>query len=346
MSKIKVVVNGVGTVGKRIAHAIKLQDDMELVAISDVAPTTFLKTVLEPGGPLYGTDLYASTDWGLENLRKAGMYVNGLLEDLLRNGAVDVVVDATPAGVGAKNKPLYEKYGVKAIFQGGEEAEVAEISFNAVANYEDAIGKNYIRVVSCNTTSLCRTLWHLDKAFGVEEVFAALARRGADPWEDKKGPINAIVPSLSFPSHHAIDVQTVMPWINIKSLAVVVPTTLAHVHMVHVKTKSSVKKEDVMNVFDYATRIIMVNGKEGYTSTAKIIEKFRDLLRPRYDVYEVVIWKETIGVENNNIYWIHAVHQEAIIIPENIDAIRACMGFEDKWKSIEKTNKSLGVRDY
>ena len=344
MGKIKVVVNGVGTVGKRIAHAVKLQDDMELIGISDVAPTTFLKTVLEPGGPLYGTDLYASTDWGLENLRKAGMYVNGLLEDLLRNGAVDVVVDATPAGIGAKNKPLYEKHGVKAIFQGGEKADVAEVSFNAIANYEEAIGKQFVRVVSCNTTSLCRTIWHLDKAFGVEEVFVAIVRRGADPWEDKKGPINAIIPALQFPSHHAPDVQTVMPWINIKSLAVVVPTTLSHVHMVHAKVKRETNREEVINVFDFATRILLFKGCEGYTSTAKIIEKFRDLLRPRYDMYEVAVWEETIGVEGRNVYWIHAVHQESIIIPENIDAIRAVMGFEDKWASIERTDKNLGVR--
>ena len=94
MSKIRIVINGIGTVGKRIAHAVKLQDDMELVAISDVMPTPTLRTVLEPNGPLYGADLYASNKWGLENLRNAGMYVNGTLEDLLKNGAVDVVVEA------------------------------------------------------------------------------------------------------------------------------------------------------------------------------------------------------------------------------------------------------------
>ena len=107
MNKIRIAINGIGTVGKRIAHAVKLQDDMELIAISDVAPTPTLRTVLEPNGPLYGVDLYASNKWGLENLRNAGMYVNGTLEDLLKNGAVDVVVDATPAGIGEKNKSLY-----------------------------------------------------------------------------------------------------------------------------------------------------------------------------------------------------------------------------------------------
>jgi hypothetical protein len=31
---------------------------------------------------------------------------------------VEVVVDCTPKGIGAKNKPIYEKARVKAIFQG------------------------------------------------------------------------------------------------------------------------------------------------------------------------------------------------------------------------------------
>jgi len=344
MNKIRVAVNGIGTVGKRIAHAVRLQDDMELVAISDVMPTPTLRTVLEPNAPLYGVDLYASNEWGLENLRKAGMYVNGTLEDLLKNGAVDVVVDATPAGIGEKNKSLYEKYGVKTIFEGGEKSYVAQVSFNAVANYEDAIGKQFIRVVSCNTTSLCRTLWHIDKAFGVDEVFVGLVRRAVDMWNDKKGPVDAIVPDLKFPSHHGPDVQTVMPWIKIKTLAVKVPTTLAHVHQVHVKLKTDVSREDVISVFNYATRILVFKGSDGYTSTATIIERFRDLLRPRHDMYEVAVWEETIGVDGRDIYWMHAVHQESIIVPENIDAIRAAMGFEDKWKSIKKTNESLGIQ--
>jgi glyceraldehyde-3-phosphate dehydrogenase (NAD(P)) len=40
----------------------------------------------------------------------------------------------------------------------------------------------------------------------------------------------------------------------------------------------------------------------------------------------------------------HVVHQEADVIPENIDAIRAITGIEkDNWKSIRMTNESLGI---
>ena len=128
------------------------------------------------------------------------------------------------------------------------------------------------------------------------------------------------------------------------TMAVKVPTTLSHVHIVELKAKKEVSKEKVEEVFDDATRIILLSGKEGYSSTSRIIEKFRDLGRPRNDMYEVAIWRDTISTKGNKIYWIHAVHQEAIVIPENIDAIRAITGEElDKWKSIEKTNKALEI---
>ena len=36
MKKVKVAVNGYGVIGKRIADAVGLQEDMELVGVCDV----------------------------------------------------------------------------------------------------------------------------------------------------------------------------------------------------------------------------------------------------------------------------------------------------------------------
>jgi len=87
----------------------------------------------------------------------------------------------------------------------------------------------------------------------------------------------------------------------------------------------------------------LLEGKE-YPATSVIVEKFRDYLRPRNDIWEVVVLKDLINVEGNRVRYMQAVHQEAVVIPENVDAIRAITGIErDKYKSIEKTNKSLGI---
>ena len=66
---------------------------------------------------------------------------------------MDVVVDATPKRIGPR-KAAYERAGVKAIFQGGEKHELAGVSFVAQANYGEALGRDPVRVVSCNTTGI------------------------------------------------------------------------------------------------------------------------------------------------------------------------------------------------
>ncbi|OGI15639.1 glyceraldehyde-3-phosphate dehydrogenase [Candidatus Micrarchaeota archaeon RBG_16_49_10] len=341
--KPKVVVNGIGAIGKRVAHAVRLQKDMELVGISDVSPTSTLKTNLEPEGPLHGTDLYCSVPDMIEKLRK-DMYVKGTLPDLLKSGTVDLVIDCTPEGIGAKNKETYERFGVKSIFQGGEKAGIAEMTFNTFVNYEQAFGKSCVRVPSCNTTSLARTMWAIDNRIGIESVFVSLVRRAVDPWNPSKGPINSIVPD-DVPSHHGPDLKTIMPNLNIMTMAVKVPTTLTHVHVVSATLKRDSTTEEVKKVFSETPRITLLKKKDGYTSTSEIIERYRDLGRPRYDMPEVAIWDELVSVIGNKLFWNHAVHSESIVIPENIDCIRAMFGLEkDKWECVKRTNESLGIK--
>ncbi|MEM5877988.1 MAG: type II glyceraldehyde-3-phosphate dehydrogenase [Candidatus Aenigmatarchaeota archaeon] len=343
---VRVCVNGIGTIGKRIAHAVKLQDDMKLAAISTTSASYTLRTLLEPDGPLYGTDLWCSVPEKIKAMRDAGMYVNGTLEELLDSGKIDIVIDCTPEGIGLQNKSMYQKYGVKAIFQGGEKAGVGEMTFSPFVNYQDALGKNYVRVPSCNTTSLIRTLNVLDKLAGIESVFATIIRRASDPADTEKTIMNTIEPTTTVPSHHGPDVQTVLKHINIKTMAFKVPTTLAHVHAINAKVKGNVKKDDLEEAFVKNTRIILVSADQGYKTTATVIERFRDLCRPRNDMPEVAVWKETIAVDDSNVYWSHMVHQESIVIPENIDCIRAMCNIEkDPWTSIKKTNKSLGLKN-
>ena len=76
--------------------------------------------------------------------------LQGGLDDLLE--ACDVIIDCTPKPFGQINKPVYAAAGTKAIYQGGEKSDVGEVSFVAQANYDQAVGKDHVRVVSCNTT--------------------------------------------------------------------------------------------------------------------------------------------------------------------------------------------------
>jgi len=339
---LKVVVNGVGTIGKRVAEAVRNQEDMELYGVSDVSQTGGLRTVLSHDGPLHGIDLYASSPDGQEELESQGFYVEGVLEE--QADEIDVVVDCTPPGIDQKNKEnLYEPNNIKAVFQGGAPDEIAEVKFNADANYDKGKGEDYIKVVSCNTTSLSRTLSAVDESFGIEDVTANLVRRGGDIPQDSRGPINSTVPVTEVPSHHGPDVQAVMPDLDIKTLAVKVPVTYGHVHMVTANIEEDTSKDEVLEAFEEQPRVRLINADEGYDSTGKVHEQMRDLERPRSDMPEVGVWRETVTVEDGKIHWIHMVHQESIVVPDNIDAIRAMFDMEDKENSIRMTNDAMRI---
>ena len=340
---VNVIVAGVGTIGKRVAEAVKNQEDMTLYGVADVSQTGGLRTVLSETGPLHGTDLYASNEDGLENLKQQGFYVAGLLEDQLDD--IDLVVDCTPPGIDEKNKEnLYEPHNVKAVFQGGAPEDIAPVAFNADANYDDAKGEDYVKVVSCNTTSLSRTMNAINETFGIDNAVASLVRRGGDIPQDSRGPINSTIPVTEVPSHHGPDVQAVMPELDIKTLAVKVPVTYGHVHMVNLELESDATAEEVKQAFRDQPRVDLVSAGEGYDSTGKIHEKMRDLHTPRSDMPSATIWEETIKVEDNTLYWIHMVHQESIVVPDNVDAIRAMFEMEEKEESIRKTDEAMGLR--
>ena len=331
---IGVAIVGYGTIGKRVARAVSRQKDMKVIGVVKTRPDFIAKLSPYP--------IYTYKD-RIEDFESKGIKVAGTIEELLQQA--DVIVDATPSKIGAKNKEtLYKNYDKPVIFQGGEKASIADVSFNAEANYREAIGKKYVRVVSCNTTGLIRSLYRLDKNIGIERVHAVLIRRAADPHEDKKGPINAIMPKpISGLSHHAEDVKTVLKGLDITTMAAVVPTTLMHVHAVRVKFKRNTSVDEIISALEESKRIILIDSGLGFTSTAKIIEFARDLGRLRNDLYELVIWQDSISVNGDEAFFRQAVHQEAIVVPENVDAIRAVSGVEDPNESINATNNSLGL---
>jgi glyceraldehyde-3-phosphate dehydrogenase (NAD(P)) len=336
--EVKVGVNGYGTIGKRVALAVAKQDDMMLVGIvkKSVDAAAFQAVA-------QGLRLYVPGDEDVKVFESAGLKVEGTLRDLL--GKVDVIVDATPGGVGQQYKPLYEKFGVKQVYQGGEKPDVAEVSFNSLCNYEEAVGRSSVRVVSCNTTGLLRIICAVKRYVNVESVRAVIVRRAADPKEVKRGPVNSIeLDPPKAPSHHARDVKTVVKGLSIVTYAVAVPTTLAHVHHVTLRLSKSVSKQDIISILDSTPRIILVNSERtGITGTAGLIEAARDV-RLRHDIPELVVFEDSVMVDDRDLMLFQAVHQESIVVPEDIDAIRAITGVEvDPFKSIEKTDSSLGL---
>ena len=336
---IRVGVIGYGTIGKRVADAVAMQKDMKLIGVTAHSYSFNTEVAKQKGYKIFTAD--GDSDLKLNGIKPDGD-INNLIEE------ADIIVDATPKDIGRDNiEKLYRPKKVKAIVQGGEKHKTTGTSFVAQCNYNEALNKDYTRIVSCNTTGLCRTLHAVDQKYGVVSVHATMIRRGADPWDIYHGPINAIVPVLEMPSHHGPDVQTVLHNVEIFTTALSVPSTLMHLHTLTVDLKKRANVSDVIELFRNSTRIRVVRNAEHLRSTAEIMEFARDIGRLRGDMPEICVWQEAIGVISNaynKLLYMQAVHQESDVVPENIDCIRAMMGFKDGNKSIEITNKCFGIK--
>lgn len=336
--KVKVAINGYGVIGKRVADAVVLQDDMELAGICDVIHDYRIRVALEKG-----YRVFAGTSDKLDEMKAAGIPVEGAFESLL--GQADVVVDCTPKKVAAKNRTLYEKTGVKAIYEGGEKHEVAGYSFVAQANYEGAVGRQSTRVVSCNTTALVRVLGAFHQRGLMKRARTVILRRATDPWEShKEGIINTVIPEAKVPSHQGPDVKTVIPELNLVTMAGAGSHNLSHIHFTMIETTKATSLDEVREVLTLAPRIAFIRARDNLVALNSVIELMRDLGRPRADMWEVAVWEDSMAVDNGEIYLTYQVHNEAITIPENVDAIRALAGIEkDGSQSIKKTDQSLGI---
>ena len=336
--KVRVAVNGYGVIGKRVAQAVSCQDDMVLVGISDVTTDWRLRVASGKGLVLFG-----ATDQHAQAMRKAGLTITGTLADLLKQ--VDVIVDCTPKKFGAQNAEAYRRSGVKFIVHGGEKHEVTGHSFVAEANYESALGRDATRVVSCNTTSIVRTLTALKRAGLLHKARGTLLRRATDPWESHTGGImNTLVPEPSIPSHQGPDAQTVVPDLDVVTMAVMVPETLGHLHYWVVQLARKASKEEVLSAFRTSSRIALMPAADGLSAINVVKELMADRGRPHDNLYEVALWEDMLKVVGDEAFYAYMVDNQAIVIPETIDAIRALTGLASTAReSIEKTNSSLGI---
>ncbi|MHB8772778.1 MAG: type II glyceraldehyde-3-phosphate dehydrogenase [Syntrophales bacterium] len=336
--RVRVAVNGYGVIGKRVADAVSLQDDMELAGVADVVYDYRIRMAVERGYPVY-----ASADEKKAEMEAAGIPIAGALHDLL--GQVDVVVDCAPKKIAALNKEKYREAGVKGIFQGGEKHDLTGYSFVAQVNYEGALNRDFARVVSCNTTALSRVLNALHQRKWIKRARAVILRRGTDPWESHNtGMINTAIPETKVPSHQGPDVQTVIPGLDITTMAGAGPYNLSHLHFAMVETNRGISLDELRHALWEEPRIAFIHAKDGLVALNSVVELMRDLKRPRADMWEVAVWEDALSTDEREAYLTYQVHNEAIVIPENIDAIRALTGIETNWqKSVAKTNEALGI---
>ena len=336
--KVRVAINGYGVIGKRVADAVALQSDMEVAGVADVAADWRTQIAIQKGFRVFGANEVAA-----EAMSKAGMQTSGLLPKLLAEA--DVVVDCAPKHVASANITAYRATGLKFILQGGEKHAATGHSFVAESSYASAVGRDSTRVVSCNTTSVVRTLTALKNAGLLVAARGTLLRRATDPWEShESGIMNTLVPEPTIPSHQGPDAQSVDPELDVVTMAVKVPQTLSHLHYWNVRLTRACTTEEVLDAFRASARIALIRGDNGLPALNSVKEWMLDIGRPHGDLYEVALWEDMVTVRGDELFYAYMVDNQAIVIPETIDAIRAICGIvRDAPTSMAATNASLSI---
>ena len=338
MDRVKVGVAGYGVIGQRLADGVALQEDMELVGVADVAPTLSVRSLVERGMPY---NLYTAVPDAAAGLEAAGVPVSGGFDDLLDN--VDIMLDSSPGGVGAKNKQIYQERGLKAVFQGGEGGEVADVFFHGYANYDEGIGADYLKLTSCNTTGLIRAVDCLDRLVGIEKVAITIIRRVADPGDTHRGLVDLLLME-PIPNHQAVDLMHIMPHVEATGLLVHTPVTHGHIITLVATPKKQVSKDEVVEAFRAHPRVRVVRIEDGFNSNTALFNYGRFLGKPRGDLYEIGVFEETIGFSGDDIMFAINIPQESVVVPETMDAIRAAIPMQkERLQAVGLTNQYLGM---
>ena len=209
--------------------------------------------------------------------------------------------------------------------------------------YEKGIGQNYLKLTSCNTTGLIRSVDCLDRAYGIEKVAITIIRRVADPGDYHRGLTNALQMDKA-PSHQAVDLMTIMPHIEATGILVHTPVTHGHIITVVAKGKQKITKQMALDAFLTHDRIRVVTIDEGFKGNASFFRYARDLGNPRGDMYEIGLWADSIVESGDDIMYAINIPQESVTIPETMDGIRAACNMEtDRLKAVAETNKYLGL---
>lgn len=336
MNKIKVALVGYGSQGRRIAEAVSVQPDIQLVGVCLREPDGSAHMAFRKGFPIY-----AMSNGDVDKFKNAQIDLQGSLHDILF--MLDVVVDATPSGVGKKNKEiLHSRHGLKAIFQAGEEFDVADVPvFISRLKYEEAKKVNFVRIPTPQTVSLLRTIEPLESKFGIHNVNVTFVMPSAEPMHGQTGVVDTIIPDQ--PALLQIlkdEIGSVMPKKTVLS-SFKIPSILLGVESITVQLNTNASRDDIINSLKEIPRTILVRGNKGLHSTDSIFEYIRRIGRPSADIYEACIWYEQIEITDNTIKLVQAFDSHCVQTPEVMDAIRALVGKEEMQESFDLTNKAL-----
>jgi len=184
----------------------------------------------------------------------------------------------------------------------------------------------------------------LDREVGVERVIVTIVRRVADPGDTHRGLVD-VAQVEPVPNHQAVDLMTIMPHVEATGLLVHVPTTHGHIINVCATTKNDISKERALELFEQHPRIRNVKIADGFNSNSALFRYARELGNKRADMYEIAVFDETIAKSGREFMFAINIPQEAVVIPETMDGVRAALSMQtDRLEAVGLTNQYLGMK--
>jgi glyceraldehyde-3-phosphate dehydrogenase (NAD(P)) len=337
--RIKIALVGYGSQGSRIADAISAQPDFELLGVGLKEPDPSAREASRRGH-----SIYAVSNEDVEGFKEAKIDVQGSLSEVLPS--VDVIVDATPSGVGKKNKEnVYSRYSAKCIFQAGESLKVADVqAFMSTFNYEDAKKSDSVRIPSPFAVSLMRSLKPLDDEFAVSQAACTLIRPGLEPVRGHYEPAETLTLDRPHDEHSVLreELQRMFSK-NILLTSLTVPFTPLCVQVVAVDLERKVSAEQVVNLLSKIQRIVLIKGGAKLNSPNAVFEYVQRIARPSTGVYELCVWLEHVEVIGYRLKIVQAFDPHCVQTPEIMDAIRALASEKEMQESFDLTNRTLKI---
>ncbi len=307
----RVFVNGYGSIGSRIAQFITDDSDIEVAGIGKYSPDEKVTDALSRKFKVYAPKNKIDT------FKKFN--ISGTIEDIIQE--CDLVIDASPGGVGYTNKKtLYEPKKVRAIFQGGEkitgDKAVSSLIFNSRVNYEKAFDKQFVMQGSCNVTGMGRILQPLKEKYGakIKRFDAVLLRRWAD-LEDLKAEVKDSIEWTHKP-HHDDDVKSYMGADTPLFIRVFkVPTRQMHVHLMDIRFDGRApSSSEIIDLYKNEYGVATLYGVKG----TKDIRDYAESLKFSFkDTNMIHIHADMTEVQDDVVKLTYSDDQTGIVVPEN-----------------------------
>ena len=328
----RIFINGYGNIGRRLATALSIDKDIELVGIAKYNLDERVKEAIEKGYNVFVPDSL------VQKCIELKYDIAGTISDAVEKS--DLVVDSSKEGLGYLNKKdLYLPLHKKAIFQGGEdrlgENSVADIIHNSRVNFKNVQNKDYAIQGSCNVSGMGRIMQPLIERYGdaIKRYDVILIRRWADLEDSKE-----IKDSIEWDKnpHHQDDVKDFLPNVNLFVDAYKVQSRMMHLHQMSIRFKDHApSRDEILEIFHKEFGVAILYSAKG---TADVRKKAMELGFSHGDTNMVHIHQEVTRSQDDVLKISYSDDQTGMVIPENHLLIQSMLFKRERSDALSITN--------